>query len=96
MKTGFRLCSAVMMLAVVAGCTSEDPGADRPAETRPAAGDVPRDRDGEAVMAAVRQLDLCSVLAAADPSAKPVAADPFPVAARENPSGSWRRTPTRG
>jgi hypothetical protein len=77
MKTGLRLCVAALGLAVVVGCSSEDPGADGSAETTTHTGDAPRDRDGDAVMAAVRQLDLCSVLAAADPSAKPVAGDPF-------------------
>jgi hypothetical protein len=67
----------VVWVAVVAGCTTpSDPPPSPPTSTAQQQG--PRDRDEDEVLAALRRIDLCEVLAAAPGlPAEPRAPQPF-------------------
>lgn len=82
-----RMAVLALVVAVgLAGCTTPSGGpGERPSSTPapPSSADRPRDRDSEAVLAALRRLDLCAVVAAATttapivPAAEPVTSQPF-------------------
>jgi hypothetical protein len=79
-------CAAAL---VVSGCSSDEPAATPPPETPPSTvvhpkAEVPKDRDGQAVLSALRRLDPCSLLDTArgavagyPPGLKPLAEGPF-------------------
>ena len=77
-----RVCLLVVVwVAAVAGCTApSDPPSPPTSSTSSAQQQGPQDRDKDAVLAALRQIDLCEVLAAAPDlpaGAEPRASRPF-------------------
>ena len=84
MRTSLRrwLAGACVVAALsLVGCSSGDPKTTETTSSgaRPSSAEAPSDRDEAAVLAALRQLDFCAVLTAAQPAsaAKPVASEPF-------------------